>query len=162
MDAVLARRRDHLARRPLQPDGELLEGRLAREGERQAELLLRVRGEARARLANLAQPLRAEPREVNEAREREERLIRRDVRGRLLAPDVLLARLQRQHVAAAPLEVRRLADDPARQPSRVLGLRRQEAVVRPCERLVVAGALALADRHVGAVVARRQVGDCVA
>jgi hypothetical protein len=70
MDASLARRRDHLARRPPDLDRELLEGRLLRENERQPEPLLRIRGQAHARLSHLAQPLRAEPREMDEPRER--------------------------------------------------------------------------------------------
>ena len=92
---------------------------------------------------------------MDEPGEREQRLVRRHVRGRLLAADVLLARLQRQHVAAVAVQIGRLADDPARQPPRVLGLRGEEAVVRAGVRLVVAGALPLPDREVGAVVPGR-------
>ena len=155
MDAARARVRDHVARAPRSADGELLEGRPVRERERQAEPLLRVGAEAHARLAELAQPLRAEPGQVDEAGEREQGLVRGDVRRRFLAADVLLPRLQRQHVAALAVQVGRLADDAARQPARVLGLRGEEPVVRTGVGLVVAGALALADRDCGAVVAGR-------
>ena len=62
--------------------------------------------------------------------EREQRLVGGDVRGRLLAPDVLLARLQGQHIAALTRGVHRLADDPAGQPADVVGARGEEAVVR--------------------------------
>ena len=62
--------------------------------------LLRVLAKAHAGLPQLAEPLRAEPRQMDEAGERQQRLVRRDVRRRLLAPDVLLARLQGEDVAA--------------------------------------------------------------
>ena len=76
-------------------------------------------------------PCGAEPGEVHEPGEREQRLVRRDVRGRLLAADVLLAGLQRQDIAAFARGVGRLADDPARQPARCSRPRRgEEAVVR--------------------------------
>src|SRR5581483_3682598 len=69
-----------------------------------------------------------------------------DVRRRLLAAYVLLARLQGEDIAALARGVRRLADDSAGHAARVLGAGGQETVVRPAERLVVACALALADR----------------
>src|SRR3712207_8491037 len=47
-----------------------------------------------------SEPLRSQPTEIHEASERQQRLVGRDVRRRLLAADVLLARLQRQHVPA--------------------------------------------------------------
>jgi hypothetical protein len=50
---------------------------------------------------------------MHEAGERQQRLVRRDVRRCLLAPDVLLARLQGQDIAALAVQVGRLADDPA-------------------------------------------------
>src|ERR1051326_7889943 len=51
--------------------------------------LLRVRREREAGLPQLPQPLRPQPRQVDEAAEGEERLVRGDDRRRLLAPDVL-------------------------------------------------------------------------
>src|SRR5919108_6555496 len=98
-----ARRGDHLARRPSEANGKLLERCLYRKQKREPEPFLRVIREGHAGLPQLAQSLRAEPAEVHEAAEREERLVGGDVRGRLLAADVLLARLQRQHVATAAL-----------------------------------------------------------
>jgi hypothetical protein len=112
-------------------------------------------GEAETGLPQLAKTLRAEPREVDEAAEREERLVGRDVRGRLLAADVLLARLQGEDIAALARGVDRLADDPARHPPDEVRLRREEAVVRPAEGLVVPGPLPFADRERAAVAARR-------
>ena len=87
--------------------------------------------------------------------EGEQRLVGGDVGGRLLAPDVLLARLQGQHIAAVARGVDRLADDPARQPPDELRARGEEAVVRAAVAHRVAGRLALADRHRAAVVAGR-------
>ena len=155
MDAALAGGGDHLARGAADPDGELLEARPLREDERQPEPLLRIRDEPHAGLSHLAQALRPEPREVHEPGEREQGLVRRDVRRRLLAADVLLAGLEREHVAALAVQVGRLTDDAARQPADVVDLRREEAVVRPGVGLVVARALALADRHRAAVVSGR-------
>src|SRR2546421_668356 len=54
---------------------------------------------------------------MHEAPKCEQRLVRRDVRGRLLASDVLLTGLQGQDIAALPRGVERLADDPARRSS---------------------------------------------
>ena len=104
---------------------------------------------------SLAQAVRAEQAQVDEACEREQRLVRRDVRCRLLSADVLLARLQRQHEAALACGVDRLADDAAGQAADVVGTRGQEAVVRAAVAHRVTGRLALADRHRTAVVARR-------
>ena len=79
----------------------------------------------------------------------------RDVVRRLLAPDVLLARLQREHEAAAPVDVGGLARDPARHPAQVVLLRGEEAEARAAVVEPVAERLPLADRDVDAEVARR-------
>src|SRR5439155_21144002 len=79
---------------------------------------------------------------------------RRDVRRRLLAPDVLLARLEGEDIAALARGVYRLADDPAWHPADELGAGGDEAVVRASVGLVVARSLALADRERAAVRAR--------
>ena len=76
--------------------------------------LARVVGAAKHQLGQLHEAALAEPREVDHAGERVERLRGADVVRGLLAPDVLLAGLERQHEAAAPLQVARLAGDPAR------------------------------------------------
>src|SRR3954465_6144001 len=95
--------------------------------------------------------LRAEPREVDETSERQERLVRRDVRRRLLAPDVLLPCLQREDIAALARGVYRLADDSPRHAADVILSRREEPVVRPAVRLEVPCGLALADGDRAAV-----------
>jgi len=100
---------------------------VALSGEHQLEpgallqLPLRVLGESEAGFPHLAQPLRSEPREIDEAAEGEKRLVRRDVRRRLLAPDVLLARLQGEDIAALPLGV-----EPSRRRMRP-GIRRMNS-----------------------------------
>ena len=66
--------------------------------------------------------------------------------SRLLAPDVLLACLERQDESALAVQVGRLADDPARHPSDELLPGCEEAVVRAAVGEVVPGTLALADR----------------
>src|SRR5579859_7218948 len=52
-------------------------------------------------LAQFAEALLAESRHVNRRSYRQQRLISADIGGGSLATDVLLARLQRQHVAGA-------------------------------------------------------------
>src|SRR5207248_6120259 len=105
-------------------------------------------------LPQLAEPLRPEPREVDQSRQRQQGLVRRDVRRRLLAPDVLLARLEGEDIAALARGVYRLADDPAGHPADELGAGGDEAVVRASVGLVVTRALALADRERASVRAR--------
>ena len=112
-------------------------------------------GERQAGLPHLAQPLGPEPGQRGETREREERLVRRDVRRRLLAADVLLAGLEREDERTAPVGVERLADDAPGHPPHVVRARGEEAVVRPAVRRPVARRLALPDRERAAVGARR-------
>ena len=87
--------------------------------------------------------------------ERVQRLRGADVVGRLLAADVLLAGLQREHEAAAPVGVGRLARDPAGHPAQVLLGGGEEAERRAAEVEPVAERLALADGDVDAALARR-------
>jgi hypothetical protein len=68
---------------------------------------------------------------VDKPGEREERLVRRDVRGRLFAADVLFAGLQGQDIGAPAFDVGRLTDDPAGHAPHIVGARRHEAVVGP-------------------------------
>jgi hypothetical protein len=88
---------------------------------------------------------------VREAGQCEQRLVRGDVRGRLLATDVLLAGLQGQNIGAPAVEIGGLTDDPAGHAPHILRARGHEPVVRPAVRLVVARRLALADRDRAAV-----------
>ena len=159
MDAPLARGRDDLARVPSDADGKLLERCLVckqrLESRSLFEALLRVRGQRQAGLPQLPQSLRPEPREIDEPAEREQRLVRGDVRGGLLPPDVLLAGLQGEDIAALARGVYRLADDAARHAPDELLARREEAVVRPAEGREVPGSLSFADRERGSVAARR-------
>ncbi len=155
VDAALAGRANDVIGVAVDSDDELLEARPAREGDRQLEPLARVRGQAHTRLPELAEALRPEPGEVDEPGDRKQRLVRRDVVRRLLAPDVLLACLEGEDEAALAVEVGRLADDSAGHAADVVLLGREEPVVRPAEGEIVARALALADRDGAAVVAGR-------
>ena len=117
-----------------------------------------VEGVGRAGGALVGAPgeaLLAHQRQVDRRPQRAERLVRADVAHRLLAPNVLLARLQRQHEAAAALRVVRRADDAAGHFAHVLLARGHEAEVGPAERERQAEALALARHHVRAHRARR-------
>jgi hypothetical protein len=92
----------------VEPDGELLEERPVDRELDAVEVRQPLGGVARpgeARAGEVAQPLRAEPREVDQRRHGVERLVRADVRRRAFAADVLLARAQRHDVAARPAVV---------------------------------------------------------
>src|SRR5204862_4239204 len=119
------------------------------------EALLRVRAQRQAGLPQLAQPLRPEPREIDEPAEREQRLVRGDVRGGLLPPDVLLPGLQGEDIAALARGVYRLADDAPRHAADELISCREEPVVGPAEGREVARGLSFAEREGGAVASRR-------
>jgi hypothetical protein len=86
----------------------------------------------------------AEPRQVDDARQRVERLGGADVVRRLLAADVLLARLEREHEPAAAVDVGGLAGDAARHAAQVGVGGGEEAERRPAEVQAVAERLALA------------------
>ena len=78
-----------------------------------------------------------------------------DVRGRLLAADVLLARRQRQHEAAVAVGVDGLAAEAAGHLADELLLGRHQADIGAAEVQGVADRLALADDDVGAERAGR-------
>ncbi len=65
-------------------------------------------------VATLRQTLGPEQRHVDRRRRHQQALVGADVRGRLGAADVLLARLQRQREAGLAVEVHGAADDAAR------------------------------------------------
>ena len=117
--------------------------------------LARVVRARHEQLAELVDPLAAEPAQVDHARERVQRLRGADVVRGLLAADVLLARLQREHEAAAAVDVGRLARDPARHAAEVGLLGGEEAEARAAEVEPVAERLALADGDVDVEVAGR-------
>ncbi len=86
---------------------------------------------------------------------REQYLRRADVRRRLLAPDVLFARLQREPVRGLAVRVDRHADEAARHRPLELVLRREIAGVRAAVAHRHAEALRRADDDVGAPLAGR-------
>src|SRR5436190_21631391 len=144
MDPLRPRGLNGPLRVPSDPHGKLLERCPSRKHELEArvhETLLRVLAEGHAGLPQFPHTLRPEPREVDETGERQQRLVGRDVGGRLLAPDVLLARLQGQDIAALARGVYRFADDASRHAADELAARGEEAIVRAGEGLVVARAL---------------------
>ena len=134
-------------------DRELADDRLLvqqLDAVERGQRLARVRGALQEQLAQLDDALAPEPRQVDDAAERVERLRGADVRRRLLAADVLLARLERQDEAALAVDVLRLAGDAAGHPPQVGLGRGEEAERRPAVVEPVAELLALADRDVDA------------
>jgi hypothetical protein len=103
-----------------------------------------------SQFTELDQALAPEPRQVDDPGERVERLRRADVRCRLLAADVLLAGLQRQHEAAPAVDIDGLAGDPARHPPHVLIAHGEEAERRSAEVQPVAKRLTLSHADVDA------------
>lgn len=71
-----------------------------------------------------------------------------DVRGRLLAADVLLARRERQHEAALAFRVHRLATEAPRHLADMLVVAGEEAEVRPAEAEPAADRLAFAHHDI--------------
>ena len=86
----------------------------------------------------------------------EQHLRRAHVARRLLAADVLLARLERHAQRRLAVRVARHADDAARQLSLELILRREERGVRTAVAERHAEPLRVADADVGAPLARRR------
>ena len=115
----------------------------------------RVGGPLEQQLAELDEPATTEPAQVDHARERVERLRGADVVGRLLAADVLLAGLQREHEAAAAVDVGRLAGDAAGHAAQVGLLRGEEAERRAAVVEPVAERLPLPHGDVDAELAGR-------
>ena len=120
-----------------------------------AQRLARVVRAREQQLPELDDPGAAQPRQVDDGGERVERLRGADVRGRLLAANVLLARLQRQHEPAPPVDVDGLPGDAPGHPTQVLLAGREEAERRTAEVEAVAERLPLAHRDVHAALARR-------
>ena len=86
------------------------------------------------RSATSRRPCGPDGRQVRGGGERAERLVGADVAGRLLAADVLLARLQGEYVALAALPVAGRADQPAGHLPHRCHARRHEPDVRPAVR----------------------------
>ena len=102
------------------------------------------------------QPLRAVIDGVQAGDVGEQRLRGADVRRRLLAADVLLARLQRHPVRRVAVRVDRHADDAARRLPDVLLERREERGVRAAVAERHAEPLRVAEDDVGAHLAGRR------
>src|SRR5262245_59229622 len=116
MDAPFTSGRDDVPAAASEPDRKLLECCPLRKRQFSTgvnKTLLRVLTEGHAGLPHLPKSLRTEPGQVDETSQRQQSLVRRDVRSRLLAADVLLAGGERQDEAAPAVRVGRLADDAA-------------------------------------------------
>src|SRR6266542_2525019 len=103
MDSLCSRVADGVLRAPSDPDGKLLERCPFWKHELEPSVrqpLLRVRPQAHAGLPQLPESLRAQPRKVHEPGQRQQSLVGRDVRGRLLSSNVLLTGLEGEDIAA--------------------------------------------------------------
>ena len=102
-----------------------------------AQRLRRVIGLGQVVLGQFAHALFAVNRQKDRRHQRHQRLIGADVRGRLLAADVLLPRSQRQNKSAIPCPIDRLPGQPSRHLAHILLLGRDHAAERT----------AIAERH---------------
>ncbi len=144
------------AGRGIQLHGEGVEERLLRQRVAGAPQAF---GERHRHLVNAhrdrPQPLRAVVDGVHRSENRRQHLRGADVGGRLLAPDVLLAGLQRHADGGISGAVLRHADDPAGHLALELVAHRHEGGVRPAVTHRQPEALRRADGDVGAELARR-------
>ena len=112
------------------------------------------RGErARAREVvrrDVAQARLSRRREVDRRAQRAVGLIGANIRGRFFAPNMLLARLQRQHVRRLAVLVDGFADEAPRDAAQMFGRRRDETDVRAAVGDRNAERLALADANIHA------------
>ena len=103
-----------------------------------------------------AQPGLAQQREMDREGEYAQPRICADIRGRLLAADVLLPRLQRQDVSRLPIDVGGLAHDAARHPADVLHPGRDDPEVGTPIVEMVPQDLPLGHRDVGTQLSGRR------
>ena len=92
---------------------------------------------------------------IHRGHDGEQDLRRADVTRRLVAPDVLLARLQREAISGPPVGIVRNADESSRHVAFVLIARREISRVRSAEAKRNAETLRAADGDIGAEFARR-------
>ena len=138
-------------------DGDRVEEGLRRHRVTQTpQPLGKRRREAMHALGDGLQPHRSVVDGVCRGHDRKQHLRRADVARRLLAPDVLLPRLQREPVSRFPLAVERHADQAARDHALVFIAGGEIGGVRAAEPERHAEALRRADRDVGAELARRR------
>ena len=156
-DAAAAQLRDKPARIAA-PEDELPQKWRVRIRERQTVDVCELRGEvvraACARSGDGAHSARTHVRHVRGGRERHQRMIGADVGCRVLAPDVLLTRLQRQRVGAPAVAVAGEPDQAPRHAPDQSGTRGEAADVRTAERRGDAERLTVADRDVESQIAR--------
>ena len=119
---------------------------------------LQLRGPRGAQRGHVAQPVRPDGREVDRRGQRQQRLVRADVAGGLVAPDVLLAGAHGHDERALPVEVGGHPDEPPGDLADERVGRGQDAEVRAAVLRGDPERLALAGRDVGAVGARAARG----
>jgi hypothetical protein len=104
---------------------------------------------------NRLQPVGTVVHGIHRRHVRQQRLRGADVRGRLLAPDVLFARRQRHPVRRAAVDIHRDADDATRGVAHERVARGEERGVRPSVAKRHAKPLGVAEHHIGAHFSRR-------
>jgi hypothetical protein len=82
-------------------------------------------------LGQFANPFLAVHRQEDRRHQRDQRLVGTDIRGCLLAPNMLLTRRQRQHKSAIAVVIDRLPHEPPRHLPQVRFLRRYYSAERP-------------------------------
>jgi hypothetical protein len=150
-----ARTRDHGLGAVAGLDRQRVEGlRGEQPAAERAQPLGQDRGVGRHALGDALQALRTVVDGVHAGDHRQQHLRGADVGGRLLAPDVLLARLQRQAVAGVAVRIDAGADEAARHLALELVAAGQVGRVRTAGTHRHAETLRAADRDVGAELAR--------
>ena len=96
-------------------------------------------------IRRLAQAMSAHDAHIDAGRQRHQALVGANVAGRFLAPDILLARLEREHVTAFAFFIHRLAHNAARDATHIFARGAEETQVgtakakRHTQRLTFAG-----------------------
>ena len=107
-------------------------------------------GELDVALGEIAQSIAPHQGEIDRRRQRAERMVGADIRGRPLAPDVLLASRERKCEGAPPIGIAGFADQPARHLTDLRHRGGHEAQTWPAELHRDAETLRLADHDIGA------------
>ena len=108
-----------------------------------------------AELGDLSQAFLAQKCQIDTGRERGQGGIGANVAGGPRPTDVLLARAQRQHIAAPAVAIRGLAHEPPDKPADLIVPCREYAEMRTAERRRYAERLAIRNDDVGAIGAGR-------
>ncbi len=147
---------DQIAARPAQLDSNGVEETFVGDFETElAQTFREFSAEIVDAFGNGAQALRSMINRIHRGDDSEQDLRRADVTRGFVAPDVLLARLQREPVSRTSVGIMRNADEPARHVPFVLIARREISGVRSAKAERNAETLRGADRNIGPEFARR-------